>query len=324
MTIPIEREIYTKADTIANILISSVDNTRFICTDDNTWLWKFDGNIYKSAVSLIYDGNKWLLNDVEFSIVNVLKLVDSFIIAGIAIGESGHSLLTNFIAVSIVGALNEIKSESAYGEWNKVDIKKEIVYNIAKQYGTKETYIHVSSGLIDADVDYNSTLTIGQSGDTVLDSWYEKQSIYGCFNQLVNKKVGICMVNMLKINQDIPAKETTIIIFENVIKDVNFQYNPLNGLFTSKFTCLYLVTVNLLLFLIRETSITLSIHSMFGTFAEKTVILPYTGRHVGINIASLVQGYSNYTEPIYITIYTTEVLSITPDIATNLSLQQLN
>jgi len=65
------------------------------------------------TISTITSGN------IIFSSVGTLTLKDQYLTAGIAISQSGVSGLTGFTATSIVGALNELKSN--FGNMNSLD-----------------------------------------------------------------------------------------------------------------------------------------------------------------------------------------------------------
>jgi hypothetical protein len=248
---PIERELYTYNTVLATLLSNLNNDQRGIITDvqselEHNFLWKYDDDVYASAVSAIYDGVNWSLADVSFNEVEVEKLKDEFVAGGIPLGESGETALSGFTAASIVGALNELKTGSQVSHWSKIEESPTTYITIPKEYGVKSVYINTSGGLVDTLATYTNTINTGESGETFLDSWYDKTSIIGCYNKLADFN-NFCRVhpNASCTTLSISASTETTIIFNVVDEDSESAYDDSTGEYTAQKSGLYYVTASI-------------------------------------------------------------------------------
>jgi len=290
--IPIKRELYTYNTVLATLLSNLGDNERGIISDiqsgfEHNFLWKYDGDVYSPPVSAMYDGSNWYLSNTIFNNVTVLKLVDSFVTLGIPVGESGEISLSGFTATSIVGALNELKSGSIASHWYKEKVNSTEYKTIPKQYGEKNTFINTSGGLIDSVVVYTNTITTGESGETVLSTWYNKTSIVGCFNKIADfNNFFMAHTNASSPTLDISASTPTTIIFNLVDEDGESAYDNSTGEYTAQKSGLYHITTSITGTFSATTLIEVSVNFSGEIIAQKHLEIS-SGEPGAISIASL-------------------------------------
>jgi hypothetical protein len=250
----VDRKILSIKDTLANLLTHLKNGQRGIISEevvvqdintkfDHNWVWKIGGKVYIGANTQKYESS-WSISDAYFNEVTLLKLVDSFVTTGIPIGESGETALSGFTATSIVGALNELKREGNDSAWFRsiIDATHSFVY---PKYldTTVNDFMHTGSGLID---EYAEAITVGESGETSLNSWYNKSSLFGLFNKLAKKYDEFCYAKRITSAQVIPATTPTIVVFNDATDNfANSPYSTSTGIFTVKEAGIYVIQANI-------------------------------------------------------------------------------
>lgn len=187
------KEIYTIRNDLSYLLANLKDGQRSVIQDEpagifsHNWLYNEDGDFICTAISKIYTGSAWEVQDTEFKDVTLENLKDEYVTAGIPIGESGEtSLDVSFSASSIVGALNELKTVSA-SEWNRVNIDINSEYLIRIVNPGLDTYTHIGEGLVDSFIGVTNPITIGDAVNTTLSPNFPPgtTSLYAALNYLV-------------------------------------------------------------------------------------------------------------------------------------------
>ncbi|MHA1790272.1 MAG: hypothetical protein ACTSXT_13750 [Candidatus Helarchaeota archaeon] len=193
----VNREIYSIADDLTTLLSQLKNTQRGIIDNEpsgifsHNWVYRFDDEIFITAISKKYSGGNWFPQDVEFKNLTSENFKDEFVTSGIPLGESGQSTLTGtFTAVSIVGALNELKLGTATGEWDRIAIDGSHEYVAPKDHTAFYTYVHVVSGLTDNFI--SSPIRLADNMETALNSNFpEQSSIIGAFNYLEAQTGGL-------------------------------------------------------------------------------------------------------------------------------------
>jgi len=306
---------------VDRILCGEIVNRNFKV--DHNWVWKIGSKIYVGANTHYYDGS-WNPSDSYFKDVTVLKLVDSFVTAGIAIGESGETVLDGFIATSIVGALNELKREGNNSEWFRtiIDGTHSFVYPKFLD-STVVDFSHMADGLMDAFAVYTGAITIGESGETSLNAWYNKYSLFGCFNKLAKKYDEFCRAERDTSVQSISATTLTTIIFNSAVDGfADSPYSVSTGVFTVKEAGVYIIQANICAVPSGTNSgITVKIKQDTNVLA-KQFHFNSTTHDSEINFNAKVRAYVD--DEIYVEVYTTQSMDIKVDEDNNFKIFKQN
>lgn len=290
-------------------------------TLENHWCWKYDDKLMIAANTKKYDGS-WEDTDAVFKQVKVLKLTDSFVTTGIAIGESGETALVGFKAISIVGALNELRREFQ-ANWQRdiIDATHSSVKSIFTESEVK-TYIHCSDGLIDNDVTYDNAITIADSDNINLHSWYRTNSLLGCFNQINEFNINSLFANRYITAQIIPASTETVIIFNQEVQDTFSAYIPTAGFFVVNEEGNYIINTNIFVDdFIADSLITIKIKSNTKICAQFDFV---NGNILSNDINCSLILKLNVSEVLHITIECNNSCKVNNDNRTNFNLHKFD
>jgi len=195
----LDREIYFHSDTTNGLVAGLQQFQRGISTDsvNHEMIYNYAADFYKTAVQEFYDTSlgQWVKLDNVFGNLDAKEITstllkDSFVTAGITLGEAGELSLTGFTKTSIVGALNELRLDldNVVGgsKWSNVTIGL-----VDAVEPTSRDYINTKLGLLDNDVIV--PVRLGSGGNPTLHADFTDKSILGALNQL-QSSIGITSV----------------------------------------------------------------------------------------------------------------------------------
>jgi len=198
----VNREITTYPHTLTNLLANLKPKQRGVTTynpsdPNNESVWKqskgwfgvmdVDGDYQLMAVQKYYDesGSTWIRRSNVFADIEVDQVYtetgfrDQYLAADLPLSESGETALDDtFTATSIVGCLNELKTDISYNPfWKELTSD-----TVAPRDGDGYDWVYVNSGLKDA---YCSGIPLAETGDSALDGSFTATSILGALNELI-------------------------------------------------------------------------------------------------------------------------------------------